>query len=81
MTLFLVCISLLIYKTRKEFVRGLTSIPEVYDIAISISHLLMINSFPEMFKGINKGFIRGLNLQAFAVWIHLVGNWGLNICM
>ena len=70
-----------IYCIRKDFVGGLTSIPEVHKIAMSISHLLMLNSFPEQFKGINKGFIRGLNLQAYAVWIHLVGNWGLNLCM
>ena len=80
-TLIFLGVVYLIYYVKNEFVSGLTSIPEVHKIAMSISHLLMLNSFPEQFKGINKGFIRGLNLQGHAVWIHLTGNWALNACL
>lgn len=48
---------------------------------MSLVFYLILNSFPEQFKGINKGLIRGLNLQGEAVWIHLVGNWVLNMSM
>ena len=46
-TLVFLGVVYLIYYIRKDFVGGLTSIPEVHKIAMSISHLLMLNSFPE----------------------------------
>ena len=74
-------IVLIIYKIKEQFVRALTSIPEVHEISMSLVFYLILNSFPEQFKGINKGLIRGLNLQGKAVWIHIVGNWALNMSM
>jgi Na+-driven multidrug efflux pump len=74
-------VTLVFYYTKEEVVSALTDIPTVYEKALGMIWLLMFNTFPELFKGINKGVIRGLNLQAKSVYIHLSGNWVLNGCL
>jgi Na+-driven multidrug efflux pump len=80
-TMIILAVSVIIYYTKEEVVASLTNIPTVYDRAMAVVWLLIFNTFPEQFKGINKGIIRGLNLQGKSVYIHLSGNWGLNICL
>lgn len=80
-TIIILTVTLVFYYTKEEVVDSLTDIPTVYDKAMQIVWLLMFNTFPELFKGINKGIIRGLNLQAKSVYIHLSGNWCLNMCL
>ena len=80
-TVIILVVSAGIYSTKEEAVASLTTIPEVYDKAMAVVWLLIFNTFPEMFKGINKGVIRGLNLISKSVYIHLSGNWALNMCL
>ena len=80
-TIIILVVSVLLYYCKEQLVASLTNIPLVYDRAMDVVYLLIFNTFPEQFKGINKGIIRGLNLQGKSVYIHLSGNWGLNICL
>ena len=52
-----------------------TDIPSVQAVAISIVYLLAFNSFPDMFKGMQRGIVKALGLQMMSIYVHLVCHW------
>ena len=65
----------------REIIGLLTNIPEVQREAASISYMLVFNAFPECLKVLQKGIVRAMGLQDKAVYIHLVGIYGLNLSL
>ena len=61
-----------------EIIVGLyTTIPGVRREAISAVGLIMMNIFPDLFKGMLKGIIKALGIQYKAVYVHIFCHWGI----
>ena len=73
--IFLVMISF--YYSCETIVGMYTTIPGVRQEALSAVGLIVMNIFPDLFKGMLKGVIKALGIQYKAVYVHIFCHWGV----
>jgi len=73
--------SILVYILKEGIVRLFTSDPELEQTATSVLWIISFSTFPDGFKGMLKGVIRALGLQAATVYINSVGHWCINLTL
>lgn len=75
-------IVVLLFFTKHYLVSILTKNEELRESTVSVIWLICISQFPDMYKGMLKGPIKALDLQATQLKVNLIGHWLINMsCM
>ena len=73
--------SIMVYVLKEQIVCLFTNDPSLQHMAISVIWIISFSTFPDGFKGMLKGVIRALGLQAATVYINTVGHWCINLTL
>ena len=76
-----ICISLIVQFFREDILTAMTNMEEIHSEASAIMSFIVLNTIPELYKGLMKGAIYVLRLQDHLVWIHFLCNWVLNLSL
>ena len=74
-------ISVIIYLAKDPLAKLFTDDKNVVAIITSIIWLISFNTFPDGFKGMLKGMIKALGLQAKCAWISIFSQWCINMTL
>ena len=79
MFITLVAVTLTIYHLREKIIKIFTTDETVLKIAVSTIWIVSINSFPDAFKGMQRGVIRGLGVQKVTAYVNVLCHWIINL--
>jgi Na+-driven multidrug efflux pump len=65
----------LTFSFQVQLVDVYTNLPSVRQECLTAFPFLLINTFPDLFKGMLKGIIKAMGIQHKAVYVHLVCHW------
>jgi multidrug resistance protein, MATE family len=80
-SIMLVHVAVGMYFFKEKIIGIFTTDPELSRLALSVIWLLSISSFPDGFKGMQKGVVRALGIQYVAVYINIAGHWCINLTL
>ena len=77
----LIFAALILFTTKERILRWFTNEEGVLSLTLQIIWLNCIILFPDSYKGMIRGTIKGLGLQQKVVLINLFGHWCLNLSL
>lgn len=52
---------------------------KILNLAVSAIWIVSINTFPDAFKGMQRGVIRGLGIQKVTAYVNILCHWLINL--